>query len=507
MSDVLADGLLGSLLERAAVGIAVLDAEGRFRYVNQRLAEVNGVPRDDHLGRVIHDVIPHVADQVSRFHAQVMRDRSPLLDMQIAGSTPGAPDRVWHVSYLPIEVDDAPAVGVVLIDVTERERALTDAGRRVRQHAAVADLGQRALGGEDVGQLIASACELVSEELQAELAGVLRHLGEGEDMTLVAGAGWPDGAVGSYTAGAGRRSQAGFTLLEGGPVLADDLARETRFHCSTLMLDLGAASAISTPIPGGSEPFGVLGVFSRETSHFAGDDAGFVRAVANVVGTAVVRDAQERALERLSSQRGRLVAQALDAGEREQRKVADVLHDDVLQHLLFASQELDEAGGEGDAVQRARASVDEAAGLLRTVLAGLHPVTLAHAGLTAALETLASEHRARTGLRTDVRVDPQAEGLYDRLVVSLARELLSNVAKHAGAIRAAVRVAVNDETLELTVADDGRGIPDDALTSALRRGNIGLAIVRERVEALGGSARSGRGLNGAGAGIEIRLPI
>jgi two-component system NarL family sensor kinase len=251
----------------------------------------------------------------------------------------------------------------------------------------------------------------------------------------------------------------------------------------------------------------VLGVFSRETHHFDDDAAGFVRSIANVLGTALMRDAQERTLESLSAQRGRLVAQALDAGEREQRQVADVLHDDVLQHLLFARQELGDVPDGGEAVARAKGSVDQAAALLRRVVAGLHPVTLSHGGLAAALGSLGSDHAARTGLLIDVRVDPEAEGAHDRLVVSLVRELLTNVAKHAGARRAEVAVSTTGEALELTVADDGRGMPEDALHSALGRGNLGLATVRERAEALGGAVRAGRGLGRAGTGIQISLPI
>jgi PAS domain S-box-containing protein len=507
VSEPLSDGLLGPLLEKAAVGIAVLDADGRFVYVNDRLAEINGVPREEHLGRTIPEVIPHVADVVSGLHAQVMRDRTAVLDVQIAGSTPGAPDRIWQVSYLPIEVEGAPAVGVVLIDVTEREQAVAGTERLVRQHAAAADFGHRALAGEQIRGLMTAACELLTAELHAQMAGVL-ELARGRDtMLLTAGAGWPDGMVGKATADFGRMSQAGFTLEHGGPVISPDLAREARFEPSRGMLSVGAASSISTPIPGGSVAFGVLGVFSRDTEHFDEDDAGFVRAIANVLGTAVMRDAQERTLESLSGQRGRLVAQALDAGEREQRQVADVLHDDVLQHLLFARQELADIAGGGEAVERARASVEEAAALLRRVVAGLHPVTLAHAGLAAALESLARDHEARTGLRTDVRVDPRAEDVHDRLVISVVRELLTNVAKHAHASRAEVVVTVTDDILELTVADDGRGMPEGALSSALGRGNIGLATVRERVEALGGTAQAGTGLDGVGTCVEIRLPI
>lgn len=506
MTDGLTDQMLGPLLGRAAVGLAVVDADGRFLYVNERLAEVNGVPAEAHIGRSLHEVIPHLADVVGRLHAEVLATGEARPDVHVKGSTRGASDRSWQVSYLPMELGGDPAVGVVLVDVTERERALAAAQRRVGQHSAVAELGGRALAGAAIPELFDAACETLRRELEADQAGILKFVEDRSHLLMCAGSGFPDGAVGRIQASTGTRSQAGYTLMQEGPVLSGDVRSETRFEISEGMRSQGAVSVISTPIWGGTNPFGVIGVFSREPEHFDESDAGFVAAVANVLAAAVARDEQARELAELSGQRGRLVAQALEAGEREQRHVADVLHDDVLQHLLFALQELEDASGDADAVNRARESVRDASGLLRRVVAGLHPVTLAHAGLPAALDSLVTEQRARTGLRADVRVDREAEGAHDRLLVSLARELLTNVAKHAQAERVLIEVSAQTGAVELTVADDGRGMPADAFRSALARGNIGLATARERVEALGGVARVGGGLDGRGTSVQIRLP-
>jgi PAS domain S-box-containing protein len=501
------DSLLGPLLDGAALGVGVLDAEGRYVYANERLAEVNGVPREDHIGRTVREVIPHLAATVERFHGEVLSTRRPVRDVQIRGSTHGAPDRVWQVSYVPLETDGGPAVGAILIDVTERENALRERQRRVRQHAAVADLGRRALSGVPVDDLLDAATEVVTHELEADMSGVLELTEERDRLVMCAGAGFPPDAVGRLEAELGRRSQAGYTLMSDGPVLTRNIERETRFEVSEGMRELRVRSTISTPIPGAGEPYGVLGAFSAVVDHFDDDDAEFVRAVASVLGHALVGEEQRRALAEMSGQRGRLVAQALEAGEREQRNVADVLHDDVLQHLLFARQELTDAASEDESILRARSSVEAAASLLRRVVAGLHPVTLSHAGLAAALDQLAGEHRARTGLRTSVEVDPAAEGRYDRLVVSLVRELLVNVAKHAGAARAAVTVELTGDRLLLRVADDGCGMTGDAFESALARGNIGLATARERVEAVGGMAKVCEGLEGRGTAVEIALPL
>lgn len=498
MTDASPEWLVGALLDAAGVGISILDADARYLYANERIAAINGAPAERHLGRTLDEMIPDIAGVVAAAHAEVLRTGAPIRDAHMRGSTPGTPDRTWLVSYMPLEFEGTPAVGAIVLDVTERQR-------RVRQHAAVADLGQRALAGVNLETLLFAASDTVREELGADQSGVARFTPERDGLVLCAGSGWVDSALG-MTSELGRKSQAGFTLLTGAPVVSDDLTTEARFLVSEGIDRVGARSTISTPIVGSEEPYGVLGVFSSRPGHFTDDDAAFVRAVANVLGAAVVRDEQAHRLTELSAQRGRLIAQALDAGEREQRQVADVLHDDVLQHVLFARQELEEGDGDAASRERARASLDAAGALLRRVVAGLHPVTLAHAGLGAALESLAGEHEERGGLRTEVHVDRGAAGRYDRLVVSLVRELLVNVAKHAEAERARVEVRLADGDLTVTVCDDGRGMPDDSFESALAHGNIGLAIARERVEALGGRAAVCEGLDGRGTGVQIRLP-
>ena len=64
------------------------------------------------------------------------------------------------------------------------------------------------------------------------------------------------------------------------------------------------------------------------------------------------------------------------------------------------------------------------------------------------------------GFKVEWSVSPDAEGLHDRLVLSLVREsLLVNVAKHADAQRAWVTVSRGDDAVLVEVLDDGRGYP------------------------------------------------
>jgi two-component system NarL family sensor kinase len=90
-------------------------------------------------------------------------------------------------------------------------------------------------------------------------------------------------------------------------------------------------------------------------------------------------------------------------------------------------------------------------------------------------------------------------------VIALARELLTNAAKHAGASRVRVSVRHDEDAILLEVADDGQGIPEGRLATALREGHIGLASSVQRVEAVGGTLTVSS-VEGGGTAVSVSLP-
>lgn len=489
-----APDLLAVLLDGAGVGVAVMDGDGRFRQVNDRMAEINGRPAEEHVGRHYGEILPELEDVLRPWIERVVATREPVSTV-VAGDTAASRGRRWQVSYLPVDTGDGPGVGVVLMDVSAREEAVREARRRLRQQAALADLGQQALAATDLEGLLFAATDLLARELESRFAGVLVLEDGATDLVMRAGTGFPDEAMGTMRAGLGPTSQAGYTLASGGPVVTGDAPGEQRFVFTRPLLDLGVRSAISVPIPGVGGPFGVLGVLSVRADHFDEDDAALVRGVATVIGGAVVRIAQQAELADLAAQRGALAAETLDAAERERSEVAAVLQDEALQHLLFARLELSSLHGDEAARRRVDASLEAAAGLLRRVVGGLHPVTLEHAGLAAALGGLEVD-----GVRVEADVDPGAEGVRDRLLLSLAEELVRHAASRGGASRAEVEVSRRNGTVVLRVAADGAAVPPDAFQASRAIGDVALATVRERVAAVDGT------IEVEPSGVVIRLP-
>ncbi len=208
-------------------------------------------------------------------------------------------------------------------------------------------------------------------------------------------------------------------------------------------------------------------------------------------------EAEARRLRSEVESSRQFLAQVMDAEDAARRRIAQLIHDDALQTLLAANQELIEAAPGRAQVMRAHDVVSASIARLREALLSLHPVTLEQGGLRHALDALARQAERQGSMEVLMEVDPKAIGVDDELVLAISRELLANAARHAKAAYVSLSVLPGTlpGTILLEVHDDGVGVEPGAREGALAAGHIGLASVTQRVEASGGSfeLRSERG--------------
>ncbi len=126
----------------APVALCVLDRELRFVRVNERLAELTGVPVQAHLGRTLRETVPGMAAEAEPLMRHVLQTGRPLLNQEIRGEMPAQPGvaKICVQSLLPLrsEAGEIVAVNVVAEDVTERRRveaALRESEQRFRRLA------------------------------------------------------------------------------------------------------------------------------------------------------------------------------------------------------------------------------------------------------------------------------------------------------------------------------------------------------------------------------------
>ncbi len=222
---------------------------------------------------------------------------------------------------------------------------------------------------------------------------------------------------------------------------------------------------------------------------------------------AALLNARRGRIADLARARGRLVAQAVTAEERARRDLSAHLHDEIIQTVLSARQDLAEVrGGRPEMLELAEQALRQVVGQLRAIIAEIHPTYLLdHLDLRDALEMMVARQTARSDFETHLHIDPEASGLDGQLILSLARELFLNAARHAQASNVFVTVDRDANSLVLEVSDDGCGFTEQELRLALQAGHIGLASARERVELAGGEFEISSGA-GNGTSVRCRIP-
>jgi signal transduction histidine kinase len=202
-----------------------------------------------------------------------------------------------------------------------------------------------------------------------------------------------------------------------------------------------------------------------------------------------------RGLQGAHSERERMTRHALLSSELERRRIAQELHDGVIQDLAGTGFVLPliadrvKAGApapqDGDLLSRLNDLVALNVHRLRSLMAEVYPPDLMGEGLLPAIENLVLETPDRVD--TEVHVDPEirlGEGAA-QLAFRIVREGLRNVVKHAEATTALVEIRCEDGWVHVLVADDGKGVdptatgPDGDLPEV--EGHLGLRLLRDSV--------------------------
>jgi signal transduction histidine kinase len=225
------------------------------------------------------------------------------------------------------------------------------------------------------------------------------------------------------------------------------------------------------------------------------------------------QEAQER--EKLL---GELLHQAVGAQEAERQRIARELHDATGQSLTAIALGLRgvETILNNDPViaiaqiKELRSFTTDALNELRQLIADLRPSQLDDLGLVAALQWYIREFEKRYAIQTNLVTEGTRTRLppeYETVLFRITQEALANVAKHANASHASVKLEIQPSQIDINIQDDGRGFD---LDEVLRRDGLptgwGLLGIQERASLLGGQyeIQSGRG---KGTCIHVRVPL
>lgn len=205
-----------------------------------------------------------------------------------------------------------------------------------------------------------------------------------------------------------------------------------------------------------------------------------------------------------------LTAHIQKIAEMERASLARELHDELGSTLVGISMQIGRLSGKisdpdlSKDLSLIKEYLSSAVQVTRAVVNQLYPTVLDNYGLVAAIEWQANEFRKHSGIEVELVLpeEPIAiEHTFALAAYRITQECLTNIAKHAGAGKIHIEVKTGDRFLDLTVHDNGKGLPDE-----IRTGGHGIFGMIERARYLGGSMEIGSE-EGKGTTAHLRLPL
>jgi signal transduction histidine kinase len=202
--------------------------------------------------------------------------------------------------------------------------------------------------------------------------------------------------------------------------------------------------------------------------------------------------------------------------ERERRKLAVYLHDNICQSLGVAKMKLDalrESGSSSDfmgpldeVTQIIKSTIQD----VRSVMVDLSPPVLHELGFEAALEWLAEQFHEQNGIPCGYENDQHAKPLDEDVRILLfqsVRELLINIIKHAQASKAKITVLRKEDNIHVIVEDNGVGFKSSHYGSPMVvASGFGFFSIRERLSSIGGNMNI-KSWKGRGSRVTLAAPL
>jgi signal transduction histidine kinase len=344
-------------------------------------------------------------------------------------------------------------------------------------------------------EVYAAVSEEVANVLDVPFVIIGRHEPDGSAVVIGTWGDLPFGPGAHWTLEG--PSIMGDVLRTGRPARIDDYSGLPG-KVAGLARKAGIRSAVGAPVVVDGTVWGAIVVASSESEPVADRAETRLRGFTELLATAISNAAN---YSQLLASRARIVT----AGDEARRRIERNLHDGTQQQLVSLGLDLQalkndipaDLGAVRAEIARLQAKLVAVTDEIREISRGLHPSLLSHAGLAAALRSLARKAAAPVELAVELdhRLPPSIE-IATYFVVS---ESLANAVKHADASHVRIEVVVDDRRLRAAVTDDGRG-------GAQPEDGSGLTGLIDRVEALGGrlTLSSPRG---EGTAVSIELPL
>ena len=398
--------------------------------------------------------------------------------------------------------------------------------------AAIVHLGQLALSDIPALELAVQAASLLTQVLQVENSLVWELSEDRQNLLLMAMSGEIESMSIISRIPLLAHSLEDKTLSSPDPILVEKFNRETQVKVLESDADHGMINGVSIRIGSIERPYGVIQVFSPQEQFISQNDIQFIQSIATLIGLSLhqTRRQHDQAAGpngKISRARPAIYSDQLEwdwyeiknrlveSRERERLRLAQDLHDAPIQDLYGMIYQLDDLRDalkdpEGETIlDECDHTLHRVVNSLRTICRELRPPSLSPFGLEVAIRDHIEKFRDQNPdikVNLDLMQDKQA--LSDSMRLTLFRiyqQAILNVARHAQATEAHVRLHLYDKTVTLEVEDDGTGfdVPEDWV-ELVRQEHFGLLGIAERVESIRGKLEI---LSALGDGTLVRVIV
>jgi len=211
------------------------------------------------------------------------------------------------------------------------------------------------------------------------------------------------------------------------------------------------------------------------------------------------------------------IRQLLNAQEEQRKRLSRDLHDGPVQNLVDIGHDIDQILDDKSGLNKSvsnpltkiRDQVDDILEQTRRAIHGLQPPLLEEVGLQPAIIWLCDDLADSSDIKIDVDINLPLKRVSSELEITLFRlvqEALTNIKKHANASQIAVILTTSEQSIQLSITDNGSGFETPTGDQLYSSGRFGLIGMRKRVDLLGGTFNL-RTIIGKGTTLLIEIPI
>ena len=510
---------LRKAVETSGEIIFLTDRDGIITYVNPAFTRVYGYTA----GEVVQKTTPRILKSGVLTQKDYQAFWRKLLNKEIVAGE--WPNKCKDGRLITIEATTSPIldengqiIGFLAIqrDITARKQIENEVRRRNKELATLNAIAASVNQSLDLDEILNKALEEVLrlDMFNGQAKGMLFRLNETQSYLELAahqGAG-PCHPCLNNPIRVGE-CLCGLAAQTGNVIFCHNCQQDERH--SRVWPEMPDHHDICIPLKAREKVLGVMNLRLPASQSISDSDTQLLASVADQISMAL-ENAQLFETIRHHHQRLRqLNVRLSEAEERERRRLARELHDQVGQNLTALSLNLKiiqtMLPAETAAARRLLESqklIEEITGQIRSVMAELRPAILDDYGLPAALRWLGEQFSRHTGIPVAVNTTdnlPPLSPLAQNTLFRIAQEALTNVAKHAQAGQVDVTLAANAAGIRLTISDNGRGFDRQAAGEPDTDGGWGLLIMAERAEAVGGQCRI-QSQAGQGTQLVVELP-